>query len=102
MMTSIPTMTGLHGELFKQLQRLNSDDLKGEDLKLEVERSNAVGHIAQTMINNAALVLKAHLGVANSVGTVSMPKLITHEDVTMREHHRGNGKDNGNGFELYA
>lgn len=79
-MNNLPTMTTVHNELFKQLQRLNDDNLKGDELKREVERSNAVTALSQTMINNATLVLKAHLGVANSVGSVSMPKLITAQD----------------------
>lgn len=76
-MHAMPTMTEVHSELFKQLKRLNDDSLKGDDLKREVERSNAVTSLSQTMINNAALVLKAHLSVANSIGSVDMPELIT-------------------------
>ena len=84
----MPTLSELHNELFKQLRRLNADELKGEELKREVERSHAVTSLSQTMINNAALVLKAHLGVANSVGSVTMPSLITQEDPTGREDER--------------
>ena len=85
MSVQMPTLTGLHNELFKQLKRLNDDELKGDDLKREVERSHAVTSLSQTMINNASLVLKAHLGIANSVGTVTMPALITREDPTGRD-----------------
>ena len=84
MSSKMPTLTGLHNELFKQLQRLNDDNLKGDDLKREVERSHAVTSLGQTMINNASVALKAHLSIANSVGTVTMPALITHDDPTGR------------------
>lgn len=71
------TMNDLHNELFLQLRRLNAKDLKGEDMKNEIERSRAVTGLSHAIIANAGLVLKAHLGVANSVGTVHMPALIS-------------------------
>jgi hypothetical protein len=87
-MNAMPTMTEVHNELFRQLKRLNDDNLKGDDLKREVERSNAVTALSQTMINNAALVLKAHLGIANSTaGPMSMPNLITTQKVVIEEGH---------------
>jgi hypothetical protein len=76
-MIAMPTMTEVHNELFKQLRRLNDDDLKGEDLKAEVERSKAVTALSQAMINNADLVLKAHIRIATSTGIISMPSMIT-------------------------
>ena len=72
----VPGMTNLHNELFLQLQRLNSPDLKGEDMKNEIERSRAITGLGQTMINNADLVVRAHIRVANSVASVAMPTLI--------------------------
>ena len=49
----------LNNALFEQLDRLNSSDLKGEDMKEEIERSKAIGNIAKTIIENGSLALQA-------------------------------------------
>lgn len=50
---------GLNDLLFEQLQRLNHADLKGDDLKSEIERCRAVSGIAKDIIANGALALEA-------------------------------------------
>jgi len=45
--------------LFEQLERLNDEELKGEDLDREIERSKALTNVANSIVNNAALALKA-------------------------------------------
>lgn len=52
-------MTDLHNHLFAQLERLSDEDLKGDELKQEIERSQAVTKVSTAIINNAALSLKA-------------------------------------------
>ena len=52
------TLTDLNNHLFAQLERLSDEDLKGEELKEELQRSNAVSKVAQN-INNGSLVLQA-------------------------------------------
>lgn len=49
----------LNNHLFGQLDRLKDENLKGDELKEEIERSKAVSSIAATIINNGNLVLKA-------------------------------------------
>lgn len=80
----VPSLIGVQNELYKQLQRLTC--LKGKDeIDLEVKRSHAVTGLCQTMINNAGLVLNAHLRIAASNATTTMPSLVTHEDPIGRE-----------------
>ena len=42
-----------------QLESLSDEDLKGEELKEELQRSSAVSKVAQNIINNGSLVLQA-------------------------------------------
>lgn len=49
----------LNNHLFEQLERLNDEDLKEDELAREIERSKAITHISQTIINNAELIFKA-------------------------------------------
>lgn len=45
--------------LFEQLERLNEEDVSGETLNNEIERSSAVTKVAGAIIDNARLVLQA-------------------------------------------
>lgn len=52
-------LSDLNTHLFEQLERLNDNDLKDEQLKEEINRSKAVQGIAFAIVNNAKLVLDA-------------------------------------------
>ena len=52
-------LTDLNNHLFEELERLNDEDLKGDELTAEMERAKAVSDIAQAIINNGNLMLKA-------------------------------------------
>jgi len=52
------TLGDLNNHLFAQLERLNDEDLKGDDLLEEINRAKAVNEVASKIINNGALVLK--------------------------------------------
>lgn len=52
-------LTDLNNHLFEQLERLNDDELKGEDLKREISRSRAMTDVAQQIIDNGRLALDA-------------------------------------------
>lgn len=52
-------LTDLNNHLFEELERLNDEDLKGEALQEERERAKSMANIAQTIINNGELALKA-------------------------------------------
>lgn len=52
-------LTDLNNHLFEQLERLNDEELKGDELIEEINRSKAITDVAEKIINNGALVLKA-------------------------------------------
>lgn len=51
----------LNDLLFAELERLNDDDIMGdkESAELEMARASAIGKMAQTIINNAQVMLNA-------------------------------------------
>ena len=57
----------LNDHLFEQLEKLNDDDLKGEDLKTEIERTHAMTNIAKQIINTGSLALKAKKAVIDGI-----------------------------------
>lgn len=42
-----------------QLERLNDEDLKGEELQKEIERARAIGLVATQIVNNGRLAVEA-------------------------------------------
>lgn len=49
----------LHNHLFAQLERLSDEDLKGEALTEELERSKQVSAVSKNIIANMALIVRA-------------------------------------------
>lgn len=52
-------LTDLNDYLFAQLERLADEDLSSDALEAEVKRSDAVVHVADTIVANAKLQLDA-------------------------------------------
>ena len=52
-------MMDLNNYLFEALERLNDDELDAEQLEREIKRCDAVNKVAQTVISNASLAIKA-------------------------------------------
>ncbi len=52
-------LVDLNNHLFEELERLNDEDLKDEELEKEIERSKAITDVSQKIIDNAELMLKA-------------------------------------------
>lgn len=53
------TLSSLNSALHDQLKRLNNDELKGDALKEEIERSSAMTGIAKEIVGTARTVLEA-------------------------------------------
>lgn len=66
------TSADLNNHLFEQLERLNDDEMGGEDLKEEIERSRAMANISRVIIDNAKLSLDARKLRADLTGEVNL------------------------------
>ena len=53
------TLTDLNNYLFESLERLTDDSLTDEELTKEIKRTEAVRTVAETIIHNGELALKA-------------------------------------------
>lgn len=49
----------LNNHLFAQLERLNDEELKGDQLREEIDRSKAVTGVSKEIVSNARLALDA-------------------------------------------
>jgi hypothetical protein len=58
-------LTDLNNHLFAQLERLSDEDLTAEQIATEVERADAVVAVADQIVRNADLQLKAVTILAN-------------------------------------
>ena len=71
------TLGDLNNHLFAQLERLSDEDIKGEKLLEEINRAEAVSTIAQQIISNGALALKAKQIASNSLDAdMKMPRML--------------------------
>lgn len=52
-------LSDLNDHLFAQLERLGEEQLSGEKLKDEIDRTKAVTAVSMQIISNASLVLQA-------------------------------------------
>lgn len=70
-------LVDLNNHLFAELERLGDEDLKGNELKEELDRAKALSDVSEKIINNASLMLKA-IHEQNEYGTVSrdVPKML--------------------------
>ena len=70
-------LVDLNNHLFEELERLNDEDLKGDELNEELQRAKAMSDVSGKIIDNASLMLKA-IHEQNEYGTISqnVPKLL--------------------------
>lgn len=69
-------LTDLNNHLFAQLERLSDEDLKGDALKEEINRSKAVTGVSKEIVANARLALDAQIAVGNKVEKLNLPEMI--------------------------
>lgn len=71
------TLVDLNNHLFEQLERLNDENLKGEELQEEIDRSKAVSDIASRIVSNASLALQAaKMKGGNIKGDTKLPEML--------------------------
>ena len=71
------TLGDLNLHLFAQLERLGDEDIKGDKLREEINRAEAITAVAQQIISNGALVLKVkQLSVNKFDDDVQIPKML--------------------------
>ena len=71
------TLGDLNLHLFAQLERLGDEEIKGDELREEINRAEAVSTIAQQIISNGALVLKVKQLSANTFDDdMQIPKML--------------------------
>lgn len=72
------TLEALNDRLFAQLDRFEAVDLKDSDaLVAEINRTQATVNISRMVVDNAALILRAHMARENAFGTnYEMPEIL--------------------------
>ena len=72
------TLLDLNNHLFEQLERLNDEELSGDQLLTELDRSKAITDVAKAIIENGELVLKAqkHQDEYHSTRDGELPKML--------------------------
>ena len=71
------TLNDLNNHLFAQLEQLGDEDLKGEELKEELNRSKAVSDVAKNIVSNGNLILQAQKFQDNRLdANATLPKML--------------------------
>ena len=70
-------LNSLNNKLFEQLDRLTNNNLSGDRLREELERTDAIVDISRTIISNADLMLKAMVAKDEKLGSYAkLPALL--------------------------
>lgn len=72
------TLGDLNNHLFATLERLNDEDIKGEDLQEEITRARAISDVASKIISNGSLILEAKKVQSETLGreNTEIPKML--------------------------
>jgi len=65
----------LNNHMFAQLERLSDEDIKEDQLAVEINRSKAISQLATQIISNAKLALDAHKSINDGL-IKSAPEMI--------------------------
>ncbi len=70
-------LTDLNELLFKQMEKLTDDNLTEKEIKAEIEKSQAITNVAETIIKNGELALKATVLKTKFTGNSKVPEMLT-------------------------
>jgi hypothetical protein len=71
------TLGDLNNYLFAQLERLDDENLKSEELEKEINRTKAITAVASQIISNGSLVLEAQkLNDDKMNANLKLPKML--------------------------
>ena len=70
------TLVDLNNHLFEQLERLNDDDLTDKELEKEIRRAKSMASIAQAIVANAGLGIKAERLRVEHRNSVNLPEML--------------------------
>lgn len=74
-------LSDLNNHLFASIERLGDEDISGDKLIEEMGRARAINEVAEQIISNASLVLKAQVAVSDSMrADMKLPAMLTAED----------------------
>lgn len=54
------TLVDLNNHLFAQLERVNDEEIKGDELQEELQRAKVISDVARSIVKNGNLILQAH------------------------------------------
>jgi hypothetical protein len=66
----------LNNHLFAQLESLADPDIKGEQLKEEMERAKSMVFVGKAIIDNGRLALDAQRAVGETVSSTKLPTML--------------------------
>jgi len=69
-------LSDLNNHLFAQLERLGDEELTGDKLTEEITRSKAVTDVAEQIVANGTLILKAAIAANGKVVDSNLPQLL--------------------------
>lgn len=70
-------LINLNDHLFAQLERLGGEDLTGDELKKELERTKGMSSLSKDIISNARLALDAKKSMGDFIeNDKTLPKMI--------------------------
>lgn len=71
----------LNNFLFAQLERLDNEELSGDELKAEIQRSKAIKEVGATIVENARLALEAeqYMQEYGRLEPARLPEMLEHK-----------------------
>ncbi len=69
-------LSDLNNHLFAQMERLQNEEMNGDDLRTEIERAKSVAMISNQIVSNARLVLDAQIRKPDMLDKTDLPAML--------------------------